>query len=74
MMENAETPNSQPTPNADATWRVVRLDDNGNAFEIARDLTQPAADAMARQFEESGHKQTYWVIENPRDGDRSKPA
>jgi hypothetical protein len=43
-------------------WRVMRLDDNGNHFEIAHDLTQPAAQEMARQFEESGHKHFYWIL------------
>jgi len=41
-------------------WQVYRLDDNGNRFEIARALTEPAADALIRDYEQKGHKQTYF--------------
>jgi hypothetical protein len=43
------------------TWVVARLDDNGNSFEIARDLTHAAALALVKQFEDLGHKQCYWT-------------
>jgi hypothetical protein len=43
-------------------WSVMRQDDNGNHFEVAHGLTRNAAQEMVRQFEESGHKQYYWVL------------
>ncbi len=46
-------------------WRVMRLDDNGNHFEIAHGLTRTKEQEMVRQFEESGHKQFYWVLTKP---------
>ncbi len=44
-----------------ATHRVMRQDDNGNCFLVARGLTRPAAEAMAAEFEARGHKQLYWT-------------
>ena len=46
---------------ADLKWRVLRQDDNGNRFEIATGLPRRAAEQMLKDFEESGHKQVYWV-------------
>ena len=40
-------------------WRVFRVDDHGNRFEVARDLSEAAADRLLREFEAKGHKQTY---------------
>ena len=45
----------------DLKWRVLRQDDNGNRFEIAGGLPRRAAEQMLKDFEESGHKQVYWV-------------
>jgi len=42
-------------------WCLVRLDDNGNQFVVRADQTRAAAEALARQFEARGHKQSYWV-------------
>lgn len=42
-------------------WSVWGQDDNGNRYEMARGLTRDAAEKRAREFEEKGHKQTYWV-------------
>ncbi|WP_370869573.1 hypothetical protein [Pseudomonas sp.] len=39
----------------------MRMDDNGNQFVVRADLTRIAAEALARQFEARGHKQSYWV-------------
>ncbi|MFD8483141.1 hypothetical protein [Kitasatospora sp. NPDC059673] len=44
-----------------AMHRVMRQDDNGNRFLLARGLTRPAAEALAAEFEARGHKQLYWV-------------
>jgi len=43
-------------------WRAMRLDDTGNHFEIAHGLPRTKAQEMATQFEESGHKQFYWIL------------
>ncbi|MFJ8042883.1 SPOR domain-containing protein [Kitasatospora sp. NPDC096147] len=43
------------------TYRVMRQDDNGNRFLVAKGLTRPAAESMAAEFEARGHKQLYWV-------------
>ncbi|MFD8594614.1 hypothetical protein ACFV1L_06405 [Kitasatospora sp. NPDC059646] len=50
-----------------AAHRVMRQDDNGNRFPVARGLTRPAAEAMAAEFEARGHKQLYWI--EPDDAD-----
>lgn len=42
-------------------YRVMRQDDNGNRYVVARDLTHAAAEALAAEFEARGHKQLYWV-------------
>ncbi|MDX1368133.1 hypothetical protein [Pseudomonas sp.] len=46
-------------------WCLVRLDDNGNQFVVRTGLTRAAAEALARQFEAHGHKQSYWVRQQP---------
>ncbi|WP_104818138.1 hypothetical protein [Kitasatospora sp. MMS16-BH015] len=43
------------------TYRVMRQDDNGNRFLLAKGLTRPAAEALAAEYEARGHKQLYWV-------------
>lgn len=53
--------NADPTSRAEDLWSVWRQDDNGNRFEIARGLSRKAAETAAKGFEESGHKQTYWI-------------
>jgi len=40
-------------------WRVFRLDDHGNCFEVARDLPEDAANRLIAAYERKGHKQTY---------------
>jgi len=45
----------------EALWRVVRLDDNGNVFEVTRVASQCEAEHIAGDFERRGHKQTYSV-------------
>ena len=53
------------TSNQPQDWCLVRLDDNGNEFVVRADLTLAAAEALARQFEAHGHKQSYWVRAQP---------
>lgn len=45
------------------TWILMRADDNGQAFEMARFDTRHEAEAAALDFESRGHKQVYWVAE-----------
>ncbi|MEJ2491730.1 MAG: RNA pseudouridine synthase [Desulfuromonadales bacterium] len=40
-------------------YRVVRQDDNGQHFEVARNLSEQDADRLIADFEQRGHKQTY---------------
>lgn len=50
------------------TYRVMRQDDNGNRFLVARDLDRAEARRLAAEFEARGHKQMYWVEEDGPDG------
>ncbi|MFF2074442.1 hypothetical protein ACFVXG_06745 [Kitasatospora sp. NPDC058162] len=43
------------------TFRVMRQDDNGNRFLVAKDLAEAEAHRLAAEFEARGHKQMYWV-------------
>ncbi|MFD8757253.1 SPOR domain-containing protein [Kitasatospora sp. NPDC059577] len=45
------------------TYRVVRQDDNGNRFLVAKDLDGAGAQRLAAELEARGHKQLYWVEE-----------
>jgi hypothetical protein len=47
--------------NVTSQWRVLRLDDNDNTFVMATCATEREAKAMAKEFEDRRHKQTYWV-------------
>lgn len=50
-----------PTHVGDARWKVLRQDDNGNAFVIAAFTSRCEADAVAASFAARGHKQVCWV-------------
>ncbi|MFB7123970.1 SPOR domain-containing protein [Kitasatospora xanthocidica] len=52
------------------THRVMRQDDNGNRFLVAKDLDRAEARRLAAEFEARGHKQLYWVEE---DGEAARP-
>ncbi|MGW3077267.1 MULTISPECIES: SPOR domain-containing protein [unclassified Kitasatospora] len=43
------------------THRVMRQDDNGNRFVVAKGLDPAEARRLAAEFEARGHKQMYWV-------------
>ncbi|MFH9353001.1 SPOR domain-containing protein [Kitasatospora sp. NPDC017646] len=43
------------------TFRVMRQDDNGNRFLVAKGLAEAEARRVADEFEARGHKQMYWV-------------
>jgi hypothetical protein len=46
---------------AETDWVVRRSDDNGNRFEVARNLTRADAERIVAEFEARGHKQLYWA-------------
>ncbi|SOB82287.1 hypothetical protein [Streptomyces sp. 1331.2] len=46
------------------TYRVMRQDDNGNRFLVAKGLDRAEAQRLAAEFEARGHKQLYWVEED----------
>ena len=45
-------------------WRVLRQDESGNKFEVAKYPSRCEALANQVRFESKGHKQTYWVEES----------
>lgn len=49
-------------------WRVMRLDDNGNEFEVSRHHSEKAAKRRASAMESHGHKQAFWAEPIPRRG------
>ncbi|QKW08943.1 SPOR domain-containing protein [Streptomyces sp. NA04227] len=46
---------------ATLSWAVVRQDDNGNRYRVARYATRAEAQRVADQLDARGHKQLYWV-------------
>jgi hypothetical protein len=44
-------------------FEVWRQDDNGNKFVVQKNLSREAADKLAKELENRGHKQVYWVQE-----------
>lgn len=42
-------------------WCVMRMDDNGNEFVFSKDHSFDEATRIAREYEDKGHKQTYWI-------------
>jgi hypothetical protein len=44
-------------------FRVLRMDDHGNRFELARTATLDEASALVAEYTRRGHKQIYWVEE-----------
>lgn len=44
-----------------AAWALLRLDDNGNEFEIQRYLLEASAQWVKANYEKKGHKQLYFV-------------
>jgi hypothetical protein len=45
-------------------YSVWRQDDNGNVYLVKDRLSEIDALRLVREFEEKGHKQTYWAKEN----------
>ncbi|HET8706510.1 MAG TPA: hypothetical protein VFM46_09430 [Pseudomonadales bacterium] len=46
---------------AKKSWALIRLDDNGNEFEMALYDDLETAEVMRRSYEARGHKQTYFL-------------
>jgi hypothetical protein len=42
-------------------YSVWRRDDNGNIFLVKDGLNRSDAFRIVREFEETGHKQSYWI-------------
>ncbi|GHC69101.1 hypothetical protein [Roseibacillus persicicus] len=42
------------------SWAVWRQDDSGNEYLMASNITEIDAKKLVAEFEEKGHKQTYW--------------
>ncbi len=49
------------------TWRVLRVDDNGNTFVVAEQLEESDARARLEELERRAHKQSYWIEPTPRE-------
>lgn len=46
---------------SDASLSLMRLDDNGNEYEVSRFTNRCEADAACAEYAARGHKQLYWV-------------
>jgi hypothetical protein len=40
-------------------WKVIRIDDNGQQFVLAHNLSESEAETLVVKMESRGHKQTY---------------
>jgi hypothetical protein len=58
---NEILPNPDESAATAESWRLFRLDDNGNRFLVARFAKRADAEAEARLYEARGHKQVYCV-------------
>lgn len=59
--ESPSAPASGPAPGERGPWLLLRQDDNGNRYEMARFETREAADRAAAEFQARGHKQLYYI-------------
>jgi len=50
-----------PGSSEERCWSVWREDDNGNRFEVAKNLLRHEAEEAVKTFEARGHKQSYWL-------------
>jgi len=51
----------ESSPAGAGQWLLLRQDDNGNRYEMARFATREAAEGAAAEFQARGHKQLYYV-------------
>lgn len=52
---------TQVTEKTKKGWALMRLDDNGNEFEMALFEDLEAAEVARRTYQARGHKQTYFL-------------
>jgi hypothetical protein len=65
-------PRLVPRPERTANrWTVWRQDDSGNRFLVALGLSHSDAAKMVSEFEQRGHKQSYWAERRENEGGRS---
>jgi hypothetical protein len=46
-----------------AKWLLVRIDDNGNEFEMYRFMEKISAELAMKKYDSKGHKQKYLIKE-----------
>jgi hypothetical protein len=46
-------------------WQVIRQDDNGQLFVLAKNLSEGEANSLVSKMESRGHKQTFYMIKMP---------
>jgi hypothetical protein len=59
--KNNNTRTASITETHELQYSVWRRDDNGNIFLVKDGLNKSDALGIVREFEENGHKQSYWV-------------
>jgi hypothetical protein len=64
-MLKPDAPPEPPPQGRESRWSVWRQDDNGNQFLVCANLTRANAEALAAELESRGHKQLYWVSQDP---------
>jgi hypothetical protein len=55
-------------PGSREPWSVYRIDDNGNRFLVESNLSQEAAGRLVADMGARGHKQGYWMEQEPKPG------
>jgi 8-oxo-dGTP diphosphatase len=50
-----------------AIWQVIRLDDNGNRYDMAERDSQDEAQQIVDDVIARGHKQAYWIEQIAKD-------
>ena len=51
-----------------AKWILVRIDDNGNEFEMYRFMEKDSAEWVMKKYDSKGHKQKYLIKEGTEPG------
>ena len=42
-------------------WTVMRMDDSGNQYPVAKNLPLMQAEKLQEEYEAKAHKQIYWL-------------
>ena len=40
---------------------LMRMDDNGNEFEVKRSSKRGRLEKLRKEYEDRGHRQIYWI-------------